>query len=336
MGKDFDALARKVKENIKQYSTVLITGNIGLGKSELLSLLEKTIAQTDEVVGKHSDTCTQMPQCSVKLADADVLGQYILKYVMCGKCNSWKDEFAPYKYIIIDDFEKLREKTTTQETLFSLFCRREKHIVIFSKDAIEGKGYIDEIVKYFRGGMHIHLDDPIVEKTTGLTDALCYTVGLPDGTKEYVVELPDSPNNTCVLDLFLKSLTFVRENEEFSAATLQRYLKCSYGAVCKVLDALCNLCVILKHKETGEKCTLKYKRNVESNAIDHDIYYNATIQEKGDPFSSGWDPSLFRTKDEAVNHVKTTYQFFDNPVEVVVDKIRVGCEWEAIESETVE
>ena len=91
-----------------------------------------------------------------------------------------------------------------------------------------------------------------------------YTKELPDGTKEYVVELPDTPNNTCALELFLKALTFVRENEEFSTAALQRYLKCSYGAGCKVLDALCNLCVIWKHKETG---TLKYKRNVESNAI---------------------------------------------------------------------
>ena len=163
-----------------------------------------------------------------------------------------------------------------------------------------------------------------------------YTKELPDGTKEYVVELPDTPNNTCALELFLKALTFVRENEEFSTAALQRYLKCSYGAVCKVLDALCNLSVITTHKDADGKASIKYKRNVESNAINHDVYYNATIQEKGDPFSSGWDPSLFRTKDEAINHVKTTYQFFDNPVEVVVDKIRVGCEWEAIESETVE
>ena len=163
-----------------------------------------------------------------------------------------------------------------------------------------------------------------------------YTTELPDGTKEYVVELPDAPNNTCVLELFLKSLTFVRENEEFSTAALQRYLKCGYGAVCKVLDALCNLCVIQKHKEVDGNVSLKYKRNVESNSIDHDIYYNATIQEKADPFSSGWDPSLFRTKEEAVEYVKNTFQFFDNPVEVVVEKIRVGCEWEAIESETIE
>ena len=163
-----------------------------------------------------------------------------------------------------------------------------------------------------------------------------YTTELPDGTKEYVVELPDAPNNTCTLEFFLKSLTFVRENEEFSTASLQRYLKCSYGTASKVLDALCNLCVIHKYKEVDGKGSLKYKRNVESNEINHDIYYNATIQEKADPFSSGWDPSLFRTKEEAVEYVKNTFQFFDNPVEVVVEKIRVGCEWEAIESETIE
>ena len=104
-----------------------------------------------------------------------------------------------------------------------------------------------------------------------------------------------------------------------------------------MIDALCNLCVIQTYKEAGGNGGLKYKRNVESNAINHDIYYNATIQEKGNPFSSGWDPSLFRTKDEAVEYVKNTYDFFDdNPLEVVVEKIRVGREWEAIERETIE
>ncbi len=201
MGKDFNALARKVKENIKQYSTVLITGNIDSEKSELLSLLEKTIAQTDKIAGEHGETCPLMAQCSVKRVDAEELGQYILKYVMCGKCNSWEDELTPYEYIIIDDFEKLRERTATQETLFSHLCKRKKCIVAVSKEVIEGKGYIDEIVEYFCGGIHINLDDPM-EEVTVLTDALCYTVGLPDGTKEYVVELSEKVNKSCKLKFF--------------------------------------------------------------------------------------------------------------------------------------
>ena len=71
-----------------------------------------------------------------------------------------------------------------------------------------------------------------------------YTIEHPDGTKEYVVELTDKTDNICKLDWFLESLKFVRETEEFKTSDLQRYLKCSYGTVCKVLDALCVLCVI--------------------------------------------------------------------------------------------
>ena len=157
MGKDFNALARKVKENMNEYSTVLITGNIGSGKSEFLSLLEKTIAQTDEVLVGNDDTCPEMFQSSVKCVDADALGQYILRYITRGKDDSREDELAPYECIIIDDFDKLRERTATQETLFSYLCRRRKGVVAVSKEAIEGKGYIDEIVDYFRGGIRINL-----------------------------------------------------------------------------------------------------------------------------------------------------------------------------------
>lgn len=70
------------------------------------------------------------------------------------------------------------------------------------------------------------------------------TIEHPEGAKEYVVELTDKTDNICKLDWFLKSLEFVRETEEFKTSDLQRYLKCGYGTVCKVLDALCTLCII--------------------------------------------------------------------------------------------
>ena len=73
-----------------------------------------------------------------------------------------------------------------------------------------------------------------------------YMVELPDGTKEYFVELPDESNKSCRLEFFLSSLDFVKENNEFCTADLQRYLKCAYGTVASVLDALCSLNVIEK------------------------------------------------------------------------------------------
>ena len=61
---------------------------------------------------------------------------------------------------------------------------------------------------------------------------------------EYIVELPPGPDKSCALDPFLRSLAFVAQSSEFGTAQLQRYLKCGYGTVCKVLDALGTICAI--------------------------------------------------------------------------------------------
>lgn len=71
-----------------------------------------------------------------------------------------------------------------------------------------------------------------------------YSVELPDGTKEYVVEFTDESDKTCALEQFIKSLDFVKMTDDFKTVQLQRYLQCGYGTVCKVLDALCTICVI--------------------------------------------------------------------------------------------
>ena len=64
--------------------------------------------------------------------------------------------------------------------------------------------------------------------------------------KEYAVELTYEENKTCKLNFFLSSLDYVREAGEFTTADLQRYLKCGYGTVSQVLDALCLLNAIEK------------------------------------------------------------------------------------------
>ena len=94
--------------------------------------------------------------------------------------------------------------------------------------------------------MIVAIDDPIVENATELADTLLYTMKFPDGTKEYVVELPAEVNKSCKLELFLSALNFVKENNEFRTVDLHRYLQCAYGTVANVLDALCSLNVIEK------------------------------------------------------------------------------------------
>ena len=41
-------------------------------------------------------------------------------------------------------------------------------------------------------------------------------------------------------DLLVIAKGFAKENKEFKAVDLQRYLQCGFGTVIKVLDALCD------------------------------------------------------------------------------------------------
>ena len=52
-------------------------------------------------------------------------------------------------------------------------------------------------------------------------------------------------------------------------------------------------------------------------------------------YSSGWDPSLFRTREEALNYAKAAYgKDYENPV-LVVEKIQVGNGWDTLEKEEI-
>ena len=64
--------------------------------------------------------------------------------------------------------------------------------------------------------------------------------------KEYSIEPTCEENKTCKLNFFLASLDYVREAGEFTTADLQCHLKCGYGTVSRVLDALCLLNAIEK------------------------------------------------------------------------------------------
>ena len=84
----------------------------------------------------------------------------------------------------------------------------------------------------------------------------CLNLDMEADMNEYTINLPDTPDKTNVLPLFLAALDFLNGREEFTKAELQRYLKCGYGTVSKVLDALFVLCVVDKViGETNKYCT---------------------------------------------------------------------------------
>ena len=156
---------------------------------------------------------------------------------------------------------------------------------------------------------------------------------MKDEGLEYLLSiLPPGPDKSCALHLLPRALDFVREMDtEFGTAQMQKHLKTGYGKTVKVIDALIALCVI----EIVEEKPRKYKRLCEKNEIQHDVFYNTTIHEADDEYHSGWDPGLFRTRDESLHYAKEAYgDDFKNPV-YIVEKIRVGTGWDVLEKEEV-
>ena len=146
--------------------------------------------------------------------------------------------------------------------------------------------------------------------------------------------LPAGPDKSCALNLLPRALDFVRERDtEFGTVDIQKFLKAGYGKVVKVIDAMIALCVI----EVTEEKPRKYKRICEKDEINHDIYYNGWMRDADTEYSSGWDPSLFRTREEALNYAKAAYGDwvdYKNPV-YVIEKIQVGNGWEVLDCEKI-
>ena len=149
-----------------------------------------------------------------------------------------------------------------------------------------------------------------------------------DGLEYLLSLLPQEPDRSCALHLLPYALDFVREAEgEFGTARLQKHLKTGYGKTVKVIDALIALCVL----EIAEEKPRKYKRLCERGEISHDIYYNAYIYEDKDESHSAWDPSLFRTEEEALNYAKAAYgDAFATPI-YVISRVSIKDGWDVIE-----
>ena len=158
-------------------------------------------------------------------------------------------------------------------------------------------------------------------------------IKMKDEGLEYLLSiLPPGPDKSCVLHLLPRALDFVRERDtEFRTVDIQKFLKAGYGKVVKVIDAMIALCVI----EVTEEKHRKYKRICTKDEINLDIYYNGWMRDADTEYSSGWDPSLFRTREEALNYAKAAYgKDCENPV-LVVEKIQVGNGWDTLEKEEI-
>jgi hypothetical protein len=148
---------------------------------------------------------------------------------------------------------------------------------------------------------------------------------------EYLISvLPAEPDKTCALNLLPRALDFVRERDtEFGTVDIQKFLGAEYGKVVKVIDAMLALCVLEITKESPRK----YKRLCNKSEINHDIYYNGGVYADDNKSHTGWDPSLFKSKQDCIDYLKSNYgDCFENTV-YWIETVKVGNDWYAIKRE---
>ena len=77
-----------------------------------------------------------------------------------------------------------------------------------------------------------------------------------EGFEFLMAVLPPGPNKSPALKEFLTSLLFIRDKKEFRTVELQRFLRCGYGTVCKVIDATWGQ--VLRYD--GELCDARFSK----------------------------------------------------------------------------
>ena len=164
---NYEVQIELLASNIDKIATpVLITGNIPFYKAAVVIGFCRKVRpfawhHAIEGDGRLND---KMAAKCPKLMFADELAKTIAEDIANGKEDSWKKEFDRHKYIVIEDFYKIAGKTTTQESLLDYLKKCNKPIIVTSKTLIEGNGYTEEIVEYFSGAAHLHVEDPTREE----------------------------------------------------------------------------------------------------------------------------------------------------------------------------
>ncbi len=156
-------------------------------------------------------------------------------------------------------------------------------------------------------------------------------IKMKDKEFEYLMSmLPAGPDKSCALNLLPRALDFVRERDaEFGTVEIQKFLGAEYGKVVKVIDAMLALCVIEITKESPRK----YKRLCNKSEINHDIYYNGGVYAADNKSHTGWDPSLFKSKQDCIDYLKSNYgDCFENTV-FWIETVKVGNDWCVIKRE---
>lgn len=149
------AAAQAVIKNLgANYNPLFIYGSTGLGKTHLIQSVGNHLKKTSP--GKKIIYITSERWCT-ELVDA----------LQSNKVNQFKEKYAKYDLLIIDDIQFIAGKDKTQEELFHLFNRlyeRNKQIVFSSdKPPKNIQGLEERLRSRFEGGMIVDVSKPEYE-----------------------------------------------------------------------------------------------------------------------------------------------------------------------------
>ena len=127
----YDDQIERLALNPLSFSPVSIIGNVGSGKTHFL---EKYRAQRQNFYKPAFGEWEEGE--GAKIFNADEICKAIHSSFTSDNESAWIKMFDSVDVIIIDDFNKLYEKTTVQKMLFSYFITCKKAIIVSSKTEI--------------------------------------------------------------------------------------------------------------------------------------------------------------------------------------------------------
>ena len=152
---NYDKEIELLAMNPHEFSPVVISGNLGNGKSTFLENFCKRRRKLYKPAFSEWESGEYL-----KIFSARELFESIIESISMACPKAWREQFADHDIIIIDDFDTVAGRPTMQEELFSYFLTCNKAIIIATKSEIKEPDFSPELVSLFSSGAHICIEAP--------------------------------------------------------------------------------------------------------------------------------------------------------------------------------
>ena len=152
---NYDKEIELLAMNPHEFSPVVISGNLGNGKSTFLENFCKRRRKLYKPAFSEWESGEYL-----KIFNARELFESLIESISMANPKAWREQFADHDIIIIDDFDTVAGRPTMQEELFSYFLSCNKAIIIATKSEIKEPDFSPELVSLFSSGAHICIEAP--------------------------------------------------------------------------------------------------------------------------------------------------------------------------------